>query len=157
MITHDDSASTGVFLSVQRRTASQAMSYKECNVYSTAGQRSGDCAVSALLFGSCHCRDIDSMQPQEELKLRHLTLEIDIAVVEQDYPNLPPVVLIHHACACVDEVLHRQARARRNARVRLGWDGYGEACLDDCLPSSRDICLLCTAASTTCVSITHTS
>ena len=64
--------------------------------------------------------------PVNECVCAVLALEVHIAVIEEDHPDLAPVVLIHHASSCVDEVLHCKARARGYPSVRVGRDGYGE-------------------------------
>ena len=74
-----------------------------------------------------------------------LALEVHIAVIEEDHPDLAPVVFIHHASSCVDEMLHCKARARGYPGVRVGWDGYGKPCLHHCFSPGRNAGVLSAA------------
>ena len=98
-----------------------------------------------------HCA-IQGMPPPlsvNECVCAVLALKVHIAVIEEDHPDLAPVVFIHHASSCVNEVLHCKARARGYPGVRVGWDGYGEPCLHYRFSSGGNASVLSAAEHTT--------
>ena len=67
-----------------------------------------------------------------------LTLEVGGAVVEEHDADGAAVVLVHHPCAGVYEVLDRQPRSRRDAGVRAGRARNGQVRGDDGLAPRGD-------------------
>lgn len=59
--------------------------------------------------------------------LSNPTFKVGFPMVEQDDADLAPVVLVHDTRARVDKVLDGEARPRRDARVRAGRGGQGQA------------------------------
>lgn len=74
-----------------------------------------------------------------------LTLEVCIAMVEEQHQDFAPVILINDTSTDVYEVLGSQTRAWGNTAICTMRHMDGDACLHRVLPASRDDAILSTA------------
>lgn len=88
-----------------------------------------------------HLLDLRVLDLLED-ELRHAVAALDGEVlgrvVEQDHAHVAAVVGVDHAGARVDELLEREAGARRHARVAAVGHGDDQVCLDEALATRRD-------------------
>lgn len=73
------------------------------------------------------------------------TLEVNIAVIEEDNAHISAVVLVYHASPRVDEVLHSQSRAWSNAGICPTGSSDREVRLYNALAAGWDDSVLRTA------------
>jgi hypothetical protein len=66
------------------------------------------------------------------------TLEVYVAVVEENNTNVTPIVFIDDTSTNIDEILDCKARARGHTSIGAGGNGNGKISLRDTLAAGRD-------------------